>query len=165
VLRVGEGPFVSELKDEMGVELQKKGGEFGVTTGRGRRCGWLDLVVVEHASRMCGFTSLCMTKLDVLNDIPELPVCVAYEIDGQEVRKFPASIAKLERAKPVYETFKGWKGWKDTDSLVKGGYENLPGEMREYIEFIEKYLKVPADLISVGPDRDETIDRKADWWN
>lgn len=163
--RVGEGPFVSELSGEEELALQKKGGEFGVTTGRGRRCGWLDLVVLEHAKRMCGFTSLCMTKIDVLNDIPELPVCVAYEIDGEEVRHFPASIAKLNRAKPVYETMKGWKGWDDTAALIKGGYDNLPGEMREYIEFTEKYLKVPADLISVGPDRDETIDRKGDWWN
>ena len=163
--RVGEGPFVSELSGEEELALQKKGGEFGVTTGRGRRCGWLDLVVLEHAKRMCGFTSLCITKIDVLNDIPELPVCVAYEIDGEEVKHFPASIAKLNRAKPVYETMKGWKGWDDTEALVKGGYDNLPGEMREYIEFTEKYLKVPADLISVGPDRDETIDRKGDWWN
>lgn len=163
--RVGEGPFVSELSGEEELALQKKGGEFGVTTGRGRRCGWLDLVVLEHAKRMCGFTSLCITKIDVLNDIPELPVCVAYEIDGEEVKHFPASIAKLNRAKPVYETMKGWKGWDDTEALVRGGYDNLPGEMREYIEFTEKYLKVPADLISVGPDRDETIDRKGDWWN
>ena len=163
--RVGEGPFVSEIHDEFGVELQKKGGEFGVTTGRGRRCGWLDLVVVEHASRLCGFTSLGITKIDVLNDIPELPVCVAYEIDGEEVKHFPASIAKLNKAKPVYETFKGWKGWSNTMDVVKAGYDNLPGEMREYIEFIEKYLKVPADLISLGPDRDETIDRKKEWWN
>ncbi|MBE6527859.1 MAG: adenylosuccinate synthase [Thermoplasmata archaeon] len=163
--RVGEGPFVSELTDEMGQELQKKGGEFGVTTGRGRRCGWLDLVVVEHASRLCGFTSLGITKIDVLNDIPELPVCVAYEINGEEVRHFPASLAKLYKAKPVYQTFKGWKGWDNTMDVVKAGYDNLPGEVREYIEFIEKYLKVPADLISLGPDRDETIDRKKDWWN
>lgn len=163
--RVGEGPFVSELSGEEELALQKKGGEFGVTTGRGRRCGWLDLVVCEHASRMCGFSSLCITKLDILNDLNEIPVCVAYEIDGSEVKHFPASISKLQRAKPIYETMKGWKGWKDTAEIVKGGYDNLPGEMREYIEFMEKYLKVPADLISVGPDRDQTIDRKGDWWN
>ena len=165
--RVGEGPFVTELSGEEELALQHKGGEFGVTTGRGRRCGWLDLVVCEHASRMCGFTSLGITKIDVLNDTPDLPVCVAYEIDGEEVKHFPASIAKLNRAKPVYEHFKGWKGWRpeDTMSVVKAGYDNLPGEMREYIEFVEKYLKVPADIISLGPDRDETIDRRGDWWN
>ena len=155
--RVGEGPFVTELNEKEEKELQARGGEFGVTTGRGRRCGWLDLVVVEHAKRMCGFTSLVMTKIDVLNDMAEIPVCVAYEIDGTEVRHFPASIAKLNRAKPVYETLKGWKGWDSTEELVKGGYDNLPGEMR---------LKTPVDIVSVGPDRDETIDRRnGDWWS
>lgn len=164
--RVGEGPFVTELDAEAEKGLQAKGGEFGVTTGRGRRCGWLDLVVVEHAKRMCGFTSLVLTKIDVLNDVEELPVCVAYEIDGEEVRHFPGSISKLNRAKPVYETLKGWKGWDDTAAVVKGGYDNLPGEMREYIEFIEKNVKTPADIISVGPARDETIDRRnGDWWS
>ena len=164
--RVGEGPFVTELNEKEEKELQARGGEFGVTTGRGRRCGWLDLVVVEHAKRMCGFTSLVMTKIDVLNDMAEIPVCVAYEIDGTEVKHFPASIAKLNRAKPVYETLKGWKGWDSTEELVKGGYDNLPGEMREYIEFTERYLKTPVDIVSVGPDRDETIDRRdGDWWS
>ena len=164
--RVGEGPFVTELNEKEEKELQARGGEFGVTTGRGRRCGWLDLVVVEHAKRMCGFTSLVMTKIDVLNDMAEIPVCVAYEIDGTEVMHFPASIAKLNRAKPVYETLKGWKGWDSTEELVKGGYDNLPGEMREYIEFTERYLKTPVDIVSVGPDRDETIDRRnGDWWS
>ena len=91
--RVGEGPFVTELSGEEELALQHKGGEFGVTTGRGRRCGWLDLVVCEHASRMCGFTSLGITKIDVLNDTPNLPVCVAYEIDGRITKEFPASIA------------------------------------------------------------------------
>ena len=164
--RVGEGPFVSELSGEEGRALQSKGGEFGVTTGRGRRCGWLDLVVLEHAKRMCGFTSLAMTKIDVLNDVPELPVCVAYEIDGEEVRHFPASIPRLNRAKPVYETLKGWKGWDDTDALVKGGYDELPGEMREYVEFAGRYAKTPVDIVSVGPGRDQTIDRRGgDWWS
>ncbi len=163
--RVGEGPFVTELSGEDEKALQAKGGEFGVTTGRGRRCGWLDLVVCEHASRLCGFSSVGITKIDVLNDIPDLPVCVAYEIDGEEVKHFPASIAKLNRAKPVYEHFKGWKSWDDQEKLLKGGYDALPGEMQEYIEFIEKYLKVPADIISIGPDRNETIDRRGDWWS
>jgi len=163
--RVGEGPFVTELSGEEGCILQKKGGEFGVTTGRGRRCGWLDLVVAEHASRMCGFTSLAITKLDVLNGYEELPVCVAYEIDGKETRYFPASMSKIERAKPIYKTLKGWKGWDDTASVVKSGYDALPKEMRIYIELVERHLKVPADIISIGPDRNDTIDRKKDWWN
>ena len=163
--RVGEGPFVTELSGADEELLQKKGGEFGVTTGRGRRCGWLDLVVVNHAKTLCGFDSLAITKLDVLNDYEELPVCTAYEIDGQKTRYFPASIKKLERAKPVYTTLKGWKGWDDTEALVKGGYDALPKEMKDYIAFIEKETGTPADIISLGPDRDETIGRKADWWN
>ena len=163
--RVGGGPFVTELEGEEAAVLQKKGGEFGVTTGRGRRCGWLDLVVAEHSSRLCGFTSLAITKLDVLNDYNELPVCAAYRIDGKEMKYFPASISKLERAEPVYKRMKGWRGWDDTESVVKGGYDNLPAEMKGYIEFIEEHLKVPADIISLGPDRNETIDRKKDWWS
>ncbi|MCL2296072.1 MAG: adenylosuccinate synthase [Methanomassiliicoccaceae archaeon] len=162
--RVGEGPLVTELQGEEGNALQKKGGEFGVTTGRGRRCGWLDLVVAEHASRMCGFTSLAITKLDVLNDYAELPVCIAYKIDGKETKYFPASISKLERAEPVYKTMKGWKGWNDTASVVKSGYDALPKEMKAYVEFIEKHMKVPVDIISIGPDRADTIDRKKNWW-
>ncbi len=162
--RVGEGPFVTELEGEAERILQEKGGEFGVTTGRGRRCGWLDLVVAEHSTRLCGFTSLAVTKLDVLNDYAELPVCVEYEIDGKTVEHFPASIAKLQRAKPVYKKFKGWKGWNDTPAVIKGGWDALPNEMKAYIEFIEDYLGVPADIISLGPKRDETIDRRGDWW-
>jgi adenylosuccinate synthase len=162
--RVGGGPLVTELHGEAACVLQKKGGEYGTTTGRGRRCGWLDLVAAEHTSRMCGFTSLAITKLDVLNDYEELPICVAYKIDGKETKYFPASISKIERAGPVYRTLKGWKGWDDTASVAKGGYGALPDEMRKYIEFIEKHLNIPADIISIGPDRDDTIDRKEDWW-
>ncbi len=162
--RVGEGPFVTELSGEEEIALQHKGGEFGVTTGRGRRCGWLDLIVAEHATRMCGFTSLAITKLDILNDFEELPVCTAYNIDGKDVKHFPASIAALERAKPVYTKLKGWKGWDDTEAVLKDGYDALPAELKAYVKFIEDYLKVPADIISIGPDRDETIDRKKNWW-
>ena len=164
--RVGEGPFITELSGDDEKALQQKGGEFGVTTGRGRRCGWLDLVVAEHATRMCGFTALAITKLDVLNDFETLPVCVAYDIDGKKVEHFPASIQKLEKAKPIYKELKGWKSWNDTEALVKEGYDALPQEMKDYVEFIESYLSTPADIISVGPDRKETIDRRnGEWWN
>jgi adenylosuccinate synthase len=163
--RVGEGPLVTELSGNEADALQKKGGEFGVTTGRGRRCGWLDLVVAEHASRLCGFSSLAITKLDVLNDYEEIPVCTAYMIDDKETKYFPASISKIKRAKPVYKVMKGWNGWNDTYSVVREGYDALPDEMKRYIEFIEQYLNIPADIISIGPDRKDTIDRKGDWWN
>lgn len=163
--RVGEGPFVTELEGADEEELQKKGGEFGVTTGRGRRCGWLDLVVAEHAARLCGFTSWAITKLDVLNDYDTVRVCIGYEIDGKVEKHFPASLAKLERAKPVYRDFPGWKSWKDSEEMVKGGYSGLPENMRKYIEFIEEYTGIPADIVSIGPKRSETIDRYGKWWN
>ncbi|MDY0293398.1 MAG: adenylosuccinate synthase [Candidatus Methanomethylophilaceae archaeon] len=163
--RVGEGPFVTELFGEEAAEMQKKGGEFGVTTGRGRRCGWLDLVVAEHAKRMCGFTSLAITKLDVLNGYPEVRVCTAYRIDGEVVNHFPADLGRLCRAEPVYETLPGWGGWEDTEEIASQGYDALPENMRSYIRFIEDRLGVPADIVSIGPKRSETIDRKKDWWN
>ncbi|MCH3977725.1 MAG: adenylosuccinate synthase [Candidatus Methanomethylophilus sp.] len=163
--RVGEGPFVTELKGEDEKKLQQKGGEFGVTTGRGRRCGWLDLVVVNHANMLCGFDSLAVTKIDVLNDVDTIPVCYEYDIDGHRTRHYPASLQKLNAAKPIYKEFKGWKGWEDTEAVVKGGYDELPREMKDYISFIEEQTKVPADIISVGPERDQTICRRSDWWN
>ena len=163
--RVGEGPFVTELKGEEEAELQKKGGEFGVTTGRGRRCGWLDLVVVNHANMLCGFNSIAITKIDVLNDYDVLPRRTEHELHGNRTNHFPGSIKQTERAKPIYTELKGWKGWDDTESVVKGGYDNLPKEMKDYIEFIEKELKTPVDIVSIGPDRDQTIDRRKDWWN
>ena len=163
--RVGEGPFVTELEGDEMIELQKKGGEFGVTTGRGRRCGWLDLVVAEHAARLCGFTSWAITKLDVLNDYDTVKVCIGYEIDGKVEKHFPASLAKLERAKPVYKEFPGWKSWADSESMAKSGMNALPENMVKYIKFIEEYTGIPADIISIGPKRTETIDRYGKWWN
>lgn len=163
--RVGEGPFVTELSGEDELALQKKGGEFGVTTGRGRRCGWLDLVVVNHANMLCGFSSLAVTKIDVLNDLETVPVCTEYEIDGERTGRFPASIKKLERARPVYTELKGWKGWDDAETAVREGYDALPREMRDYVAFIEERTGVPADIVSIGPDRDETFDRSGEWWN
>ncbi len=163
--RVGEGPFVTELDGEEEIEMQKKGGEFGVTTGRGRRCGWLDLVVAEHGMRMCGYTSIAITKLDILNDYEKVYVCTEYEIDGEIVKHFPADLGKLERAKPIYKEMKGWKAWDNTEEVVKNGYDSLPENMKAYIEFIEDYLGVPADIVSIGPKRSETIDRYQKWWN
>jgi adenylosuccinate synthase len=162
--RVGSGPFPVELFDETGDKIREIGHEYGAVTGRNRRCGWLDLVVVNHANRLCGFNTLAITKLDVLNDYEEVKVCTAYEIDGKRTKYFPGSIKQLEKATPVYTTLKGWKGWDDTEAVVKAGYDALPKEMKDYIAFIEKETGVPADIISVGPDRDETISRRASYW-
>lgn len=162
--RVGCGSFVTEIVGNSGIDLQRKGNEFGVTTGRGRRCGWLDLVACKYASRLCGFTSIGVTKLDILNGIPEIPVCVAYEINGEEIKDFPTSISRLNIAKPIYSTIMGWKDYGKTSKIVDGGYDNLPGNMREYISFIERYLKIHVDIISIGPNRSETISRMPNWW-
>lgn len=152
--RVGAGPFVTELEGDMADKLQKKGKEFGVTTGRKRRCGWLDLVIAEHASRLCGFNHWAITKLDVLNGYDKIKVCVAYEIDGEIVKHFPASICKLKRAKPVYKEFDGW-------DVIDG---SIPKNAKTYIEYIEKYTGIPVSIISFGPERSETIDRYGKWY-
>ncbi|NLI74096.1 MAG: adenylosuccinate synthase [Euryarchaeota archaeon] len=164
--RVGAGPFPTELHNEMGKILLHQGEEFGTTTGRERRCGWLDLVVLRHATRLNGPTSLAITKLDVLNDIDSIKVCVAYDIDGERVEHFPGSAPKMESAKPIYEELKGWKSWsEDTVELCQQGIEAMPREMRDYISYIEKDLGVKADIISVGKERDETIDLRPDRWS
>jgi adenylosuccinate synthase len=163
--RVGAGPFVTELHDEMGARLQSVGGEFGTTTGRPRRCGWLDLVVVRHACRLSGVTSLAMTKVDVLNDIPVIKVCVAYDIDGEIVQDFPGSVTKLARAKPVYEEVDGWAGWGgDTAAMCRKGYSALPRNLRKFMDIITTNTGTPIGIISLGKGRDETIDlRKRRW--
>ena len=151
--RVGEGPFPTELDDEWGEHLGKVGNEFGTTTGRARRCGWLDLVIGRYAARVNGLGSIALTKLDVLDDVAEIPVCVAYEIDGERVEDFPSDLGRLERAKPIYETLPGWK--QTTVGIIEE--DQLPENARAYVRFIENRLDVPIDLISTGPRREETI--------
>ena len=157
--RVGHGPFVTELTSGLGEYLQKRGGEFGTTTGRARRCGWLDLVVVRHAVRINGITSLAITKIDVLNGMEGLRIATDYEIDGQIVKDFPSSISKLVRAKPIYQEFDGWKDWTkdETEKIISNGYRTLPIEMRRYLRFISSNVAVPIGIVSLGPKRDETI--------
>ncbi len=149
--RVGSGPFPTELVDEIGARLQKNGGEFGATTGRPRRTGWLDLVQMKHAIRINGPSSLAMTKLDVLDTEPEVKVCVEYEKNGERTSDFPTI---LDGWKPVYETF---KGWLEATSDCRGMHE-LPKDARKYVESVESELKTPIDIISVGKERDATID-------
>ncbi|TFG56461.1 MAG: adenylosuccinate synthase [Methanomassiliicoccus sp.] len=159
--RVGAGPFPTELNDATGELLMNVGGEFGTTTGRPRRCGWLDLLIVEHAARLNGLTQFAVTKLDVLNDMKKLKVATAYEIDGKHMEHFPGNFMMLERAVPVYEELDGWQGWKagETMEIVRGGYDALPKEMRHYIGYIEKRSKVPVKIVSIGKGREETIRR------
>jgi adenylosuccinate synthase len=164
--RVGAGPFPTELSGDMGEMLLCKGGEYGATTGRARRCGWLDLVVVEHAVRLNGLTSLAITKLDVLGGLKTIKVATAYEIDGKRVEHFPAQVRHAERAVPIYEELIGWPDWKPEESagLAAKGMAALPKALREYVRFIEKQMGVKASIISIGKDRADTIDlRKKKW--
>jgi len=153
--RVGNGPFPTELLDETGEELRRTGREFGATTGRPRRCGWLDLVALGYTSMINGFTELAITKLDVMSDLDEIKVCTEYEIDGKHTRRFPSDLRTLERAKPVYTTLAGWK----SDIVGITEYEQLPSEAKTYLDFISDYLEVPAHIISSGPKREQTIVR------
>ncbi len=153
--RVGKGPFVTELENETGDRIREAGNEYGTTTGRPRRCGWLDLVVVDYASRVNGMTGIALMLLDVLTGFDEVKICTAYEVDGKEQRHFPASLELLDRCKPVYTSL---KGWTEDISEVKS-FEELPEGAKAYVQFIENYLGIPAQLISVGPRRDQTLVR------
>lgn len=153
--RVGNGPFPTEQINELGDKLQSQGREFGVTTGRRRRCGWLDLVLLKYSTAINHYTSFNFTKLDVLDDFDELLVAEAYKIDGQTIDAFPATVEQLQKVEPVYKTFKGWK----TNTTGVQTYEGLPHEARTYIEFVEQYTGVPVKWIGTGPAREAMITR------
>ena len=152
--RVGSGPFPTGLFDETGEALCRLGHEFGAVTGRKRRCGWLDMVALKYAIMVDGVTKLIMMKADVMNDFDTIKVAEAYEIDGRRVTEFPYDIQ--DDVKPVYREFKGWK----TDLKQVRRYEDFPAEFKTYVEYIERETGVPVAIISVGPDRDETIVRQ-----
>ena len=152
--RVGSGPFPTELFDETGEALCRLGHEFGAVTGRKRRCGWLDMVALKYAIMVDGVTKLIMMKADVMNDFDTIKVAEAYEIDGRRVTEFPYDIQ--DDVKPVYREFKGWK----TDLKQVRRYEDFPAEFKTYVEYIERETGVPVAIISVWPDRDETIVRQ-----
>jgi adenylosuccinate synthase len=151
--RVGRGPFPTELFDEIGDTIQKKGAEFGATTGRKRRCGWLDTVLLRNAARLNGLTGLVITKLDVLDGLTSLKICTGYEYNGETLDDFPAALKTLEACKPVFETFPGWS--EDISGIRK--LEDLPKNARHYLDRIEELLETPIDIVSVGPGRNETI--------
>jgi len=151
--RVGQGPFPTELLDEIGDRIQEKGAEFGATTGRRRRCGWIDTVLIENAVRLNGLTSMAITKLDVLTGLETLNICIGYEYKGKKIEGFPGNLNVLAECKPIYETLPGWsKNIEDVRS-----YEDLPSEAKDYIKRIEALVDIPANIISVGPGRDQTI--------
>jgi adenylosuccinate synthase len=151
--RVGSGPFPTELFDEIGDKIQKKGAEFGATTGRKRRCGWLDTVLLRNAARLNGLTGLVITKLDVLGGLEQLKICTGYEYDGEIVPDFPASLKILASCKPVYDVLPGWQ--EDISGIRK--FKDLPENAKKYLDRIEELTETPIDIVSVGPGREETI--------
>lgn len=151
--RVGAGPFITELEDATGDYIQKQGQEFGATTGRRRRCGWLDLVVIQDSVRLSGLDSLAITKLDVLTGVEKLKICVGYELDGERITARPASLKKLAGCTPVYMEIPGWQ----EDISEARQLDQLPPQTHAYLETIEEITGVPISIISVGPGREETI--------
>jgi adenylosuccinate synthase len=151
--RVGSGPFTTELNDDMGDLLRKKGGEFGATTGRPRRCGWFDALVVKHSLRLSGLTDLAITKLDVLGGLKNIKICTAYKYKGKTIKEYPSSLRMQQECEPVYEEV---KGWDDDISMVKD-VGDLPKNAYRYIKLIEQLVGVDACMISLGNERSQTM--------
>lgn len=151
--RVGSGPFPTELKEETGARLQKEGHEFGSTTGRPRRCGWLDLVSLKYAIRLNGITSLALMKLDILTGFDKIGVCTGYKLNGELLNEFPTSAHELEKIEPVFEYLTGWK--EDISRMT--ALKDLPRAATNYIDFIGNQIGAPIDVISVGPGREQTL--------
>ncbi|MBX7062958.1 MAG: adenylosuccinate synthase [Pyrinomonadaceae bacterium] len=154
--RVGEGPFPTEMLDDeedIAHLIRERGNEYGSVTRRPRRCGWFDAVATKYAAELNGFDSVALTKLDVLDALEEIKVCVGYEIDGKRIDTFPAVSHDLRKIKPIYETLPGWKS--DTRGITK--IDDLPANARRYVEFLSKFIGVEIGLISTGPERDQTI--------
>jgi adenylosuccinate synthase len=152
--RVGNGPFPTELHDADGDLLRDRGREFGATTGRPRRCGWFDAVAVRHVARLCGFTQLVITKLDVLDSFEHVRISTAYEYNGERLEFFPSDTVVLEECRPRLTVFPGWQqSTRDCRSL-----EDLPTAARRYLDALQEYVGVPIRMLSVGPDRDSTLE-------
>ncbi len=151
--RVGEGPFPTELKEEVGDTLRKKGNEFGAVTGRPRRTGWLDLPLLRYSNMINGTSWLVVTKLDVLDEQAEIPVCVSYRIDGKETEEIPAQASGYEKIEPIYTRLLGWQ----TSTFGIDSYERLPDRAKHYLEFVEKQSGARVGIVSTGPDREQTM--------
>jgi adenylosuccinate synthase len=154
--RVGEGPFPTELQDEIGEKIRERGGEYGATTGRPRRCGWFDAVVVNHSIRVNGIREIVITKLDVFNDFDTIKICVGYRADGKVFNYVPSNLEILKHVEPVYEELRGWK------TEIKGAksFKDLPKNAKRYLKRIQKLIGTKITMISVGSERDETVEVK-----
>ncbi len=155
--RVGNSPLPSEIHGEEAKSLREKGGEYGTTTGRPRRVGWIDLVQVRQAVRVNGLTEIALTKLDILNGFDKLPICIAYDVRGKRIIEMPASLTEYRNAKPIYETLPGWGNFPE--NIWDKGYDAMPQTLKNYIAFIEREVDCPVKIVSVGPQRHETIIR------
>ncbi len=153
ITRVGEGPFPTELTEGLGEELREKGGEYGTTTGRARRCGWLDLVVLRYAIRVNGLTEICLTKLDVLDMFDEIRICTAYRTPDGTITEFPLDLDIFSQCEPIYDTLPGWKS--DISQLTS--FDELPENARKYVDYINKKTGVNIKMVSVGTRRRQTI--------
>jgi adenylosuccinate synthase len=153
VTRVGEGPFPTEVGGELGDHLQLRGNEFGAVTGRRRRCGWLDLPLLRYSNRVNGTEWLVVTKLDVLDELAEIPICTGYRIDGEFTDEVPADVAGLQKIEPVYTSLKGWRA--KTEGITD--FEKLPKEAQEYLRFQERESAAKIGMVSTGPDREQTM--------
>ena len=151
--RVGAGPFPTELLDETGDYMQSKGAEFGATTGRRRRCGWLDVVILNNAARLNGLTGIVLTKMDVLGGLETLKICTGYKCNGEVIDTFPTDLDVLAECEPVYETLPGWT----EDITTVKEFRDLPLNAKRYVQRVEELTRVPVDIVSVGPGREETI--------
>ncbi len=151
--RVGEGPFPTELFDETGIRLQKKGGEYGSTTGRPRRCGWFDGTLARYSARVNGLTEVALTKLDVLDELDEIKICTAYEVDGQQTKYLSEVLYRLEDVKPVYETLPGW--CEPTTQIEH--FDELPVRAERFIRILSEIMETPIKLVSTGPEREQLI--------
>jgi adenylosuccinate synthase len=159
--RVGKGPFPTEMEEPIASMVREKGKEYGTTTGRPRRVGWFDAVAVRYSIMLNGVTSVAVTKVDCLSGIDPVKVCLAYEYNGQEIKNFPSSLHVLEKCRPVYVELEGWRDLSEREKLeaLKGGFDVLPKQLRDYIEYLEKILACPIRYVSIGAERHETIIR------
>jgi adenylosuccinate synthase len=159
--RVGEGPFPTEICGVLGEQIRERGKEYGTVTKRPRRCGWLDLIMVKYSIMVNGVTSLALTKLDVLSGLDKLRVCTAYEYKGKILHQFPANTHILTESKPVYTTLPGWNDISKTEwtNYIQSGYTSLPSKVKQYINFIETQTDMQVDILSVGPERELTMQR------
>jgi adenylosuccinate synthase len=153
VTRVGEGPFPTEIQGEMGEELRKRGNEYGASTGRPRRCGWMDLPILRYSNMINGTEWLVVTKMDVLDSLKEIPVCTSYKLDGKTIDTIPADVRGLEALEPVYTTLPGWA--ESTEGVTE--FDKLPKKAQEYLKFLEKETGAKIGMVSTGPDREQTM--------